>query len=201
MSSDDAVHTPITFMLCLHSTYWLGAWNNFPSEVELVNQSEPNQGFSVQFENGEECYSERERKFPYKIEFIFLCDTSTKFKAEPAYQNEHDQCLYEITVKSEYACSGDVPNDGSGDDGFSMGYVAIICFFSAILMGLIAYYVVLGIKSKNWGMESMAPPCNLCKYFWIYTWVGCTVSYEWAREKAGKKNEDGLEEDLVETDD
>eukprot|EP00483_Globobulimina_turgida_P000372 UN00372 len=151
---------------------WLGGWDANPT-VNIVNMSFPGRGITVEFDNGEECYKEIGRIYPYKTRFIFLCDKQTKFRALPAFVNEHDKCLYEIPIHSNAACAGYKPSGGGGSSSSSMsvGLVIIIIFFVAIICGLILYYVVLGIKTKNWGTQSMAPPLNLCRYFWVYTCV------------------------------
>ena len=111
-----------------------------------------------------------------------------------------DTCLYIITVNTRHVCSGSANN---GASAFSMGYVAIILFFVVVCVGLCGYYLFLGIKTKNWGIESMGPPLNLCKYFWIFSFVGCKVSMEWIGGKTCRKGRGhgDLGDDLVETDD
>eukprot|EP00483_Globobulimina_turgida_P006708 UN06718 len=143
---------------------WLGGWDANPN-VNIVNASFPGRGITVEFDNGEECYKELGRIYPYKP-------------------------------------SG---GGGSSSDSMSVGLVIIIIFFVGIICGLILYYVVLGIKTKNWGTQSMAPPLNLCRYFWVYTCVGCKVSIIWCRYKMNKAKQSGgvgsLNDNFVDTDD
>lgn len=154
---------------------------------------------------GNVCH-DKGKKIYYQTQFMFQCDKTTKFKADYVTQSDYDTCIYEVHIRTGYACPGYTPAPGpassSSTSSFSMGYVAIICFFSAIILGLLIYYIVLGATSKNWGKESLAPPLNLCKYFWIYTCVGCKVTYEFAKNKMSKDGDSGgIDDDvLIDTD-
>ena len=156
-------------------------------------------GFGLEFENGGECHSNRHHTYLYKTDFIFECDQSTELKAVSAAVDQFDACLYTITVQTKHACLGGAATSSAA---FSAGYLAIIVFFAAVILLMIGYYVVLGIKTKNWGKESMTPPFHLCKYFWIFSFVGCKVSLEFVQKKISKKSDGGdLGDDLVDTDD
>eukprot|EP00483_Globobulimina_turgida_P008469 UN08486 len=82
----------------------LGNWDNNPL-VRIANASNPDGGIIVEFDNGEECYKELGRIYPYKVRYIFLCDPNTRFTALPAYVNEHDKCLYEIPIRAYCGCA------------------------------------------------------------------------------------------------
>merc|ERR1719245_1765863 len=185
-------------------THWLGEWNNDEAIVEVANKTDPDQGIIIRFANGEECYKKHNDIYPYQAEFTFICDKTTKFTALPVSQDTINQCVYEFLIRSYFACPGFIPNGDDNSDGFSMGFIAIILFFSAIFLGLVLYYVILGIKSKNWGKQSLAPPFNLCKYFWIYVIVGCKTSIIWTRNKISRNEGAGSgslnDENLIDTD-
>ena len=156
--------------------------------------------------DGNVCHGSGSRAKYYQTTWIFLCDQSTKFAADYATVSDYSLCQYEINIRTWYACRGFIPSPSGSNSSasFSMGYVAIICFFVVIILGLLIYYIILGVKSKNWGKESMTPPFNLCKYFWVYTCVGCKVSFEWAKTKMNKDGavgSDAIDDDvLVDTD-
>eukprot|EP01084_Bolivina_argentea_P127901 226145_1 len=186
-------------------SYWLSAWEPSMAHVRILNSSNPYDGITVEFDNGEKCKSSFGVIKPYKTLFVFVCDPSTKYSPQPAHVDQGDSCLYEIIIKSRFACAGDTPDTGT-NSSFSIGFVIIIAFFGAIIIGLILYYILLGIKTKNWGTESMAPPLNVCRYFWVYTCVGCKVSIIWVRYKLSKHEQpSGIgslnDDNLIDTDD
>jgi len=176
-------------------TSTVGMWTVQPDESWIYNDST---GFGLSFK-GRLCYHDRKGDHPYYTQFEFRCDHGTDLRTIGAAVDDHDDCIYNIKVATRHACTD--PN-ASAVTGFSMGYLAIILFFVLVLLAMIGYYVFLSIKSKNWGMQSMAPPLNLCKYFWIFTGVGCKVSMEWVQNKVSKHRGGGdLGDDLVDTDD
>eukprot|EP00486_Rosalina_sp_Unknown_P008948 CAMPEP_0201592244 /NCGR_PEP_ID=MMETSP0190_2-20130828/190195_1 /ASSEMBLY_ACC=CAM_ASM_000263 /TAXON_ID=37353 /ORGANISM="Rosalina sp." /LENGTH=314 /DNA_ID=CAMNT_0048050933 /DNA_START=152 /DNA_END=1097 /DNA_ORIENTATION=- len=189
---------------------WLSTWDASTAIVELTNASDPDGGISIYWGEGDGdgnyCGTEKKHPIYYQTTWIFNCDKSTKFKAQYAQVNALNSCQYEVVMDTWFACAGyDPPSNGaSTSSGFSLGYVAIICFFAAIILGLVIYYVILGATSKNWGKESLTPPFNLCKYFWVYTCVGCKVSFEWAKTKMNKGEgggTDAIDDDqLIDTD-
>eukprot|EP01083_Nonionella_stella_P300102 1022740_1 len=131
-------------------THRLSAWTADPPFVDFaVNSSFPDQGVLVEFANGELCYSEAGRNHPYRTQFIFLCDKNERFKTMPVHQNEHETCLFELTMKSYYACAGYDPHAQETGTGLSMGYIVIILFFTAIALILVLYYI---FRNKKQGL-------------------------------------------------
>eukprot|EP01084_Bolivina_argentea_P079404 144044_1 len=121
-------------------------WDDESVQITPYNNYATNQtGISLLWVNGENC----QRSKHYSSKLNFICDTSTKLGPVTGSNAGGNMCDYTFSIPTYYACPGFGPS-GSSSSSLSFGWMVIIIFICALIGGFLTYYVILGVKNKNW---------------------------------------------------